>query len=315
MLTLNSLIQRLKNYDSPHAVGFLLLAILIPIWGFSWPIMKIALADISPLWMAFTRLMIGTLCLFLYLLFTKKLRLPTKQDIPNLLWIGILQMTGFMVLSTIGLMYVPASRSAILAYTTPLWVTPIAVLWFKEPLPLSRMIGLCLGLLGVFVLFNPASFDWSDPNVVLGNGLLILAAIAWAICIVQTRFTQWHLTPLQLLPWQMLLASILIFFMAISFESFSDINWSFNLISLLFYIGPIGTALGVWIVIEVSRRLPAVTTSLCMLGVPILGLFSSHLLLGEPITINMIASITLITLGLVFVIKAKVKNKVTSSKN
>lgn len=286
-------------------MGLSMIGALIIIWGFNWPSMKIALEDMPPLWLAFARMLIAALCVFFYLIVTKNLRLPAKQDLPIILSVGLLQMAAFTAFSNFGLMHVSASRSAILAYTTPLWVIPMAVLWFKEPLPFLKIIGFLLGITGVFILFNPLSFNWHDYNVVIGNGMLILSAIAWAICMVHARFTKWHSTPLQLLPWQLLLAIIILFFFAMYFEPSPNIHWTPRLVGLLIYIGPVATALGYLLIIEVSRRLPSVTTSLCMLGVPIMGLFSSHFLLGDIISFNMILSMIFIIAGLFFVIKAK----------
>lgn len=290
---------------SEHCIGFILLGALIVMWGINWPISKIALVDISPLWFAFWRFVTAFCCLFIYLLMTKQLRLPSKQDLPIILSVSLLQMTGFIALTSIGLMHVSASRSAILAYTTPLWVLPLAILWLREQVSRSKIIGFVLGLFGILVLFNPMSFDWHNRDVVIGNGLLILAAMMWAICMVQTRFTRWNLSPVQLLPWQMLIATVLLFFLARYFEPHNIVTWTPRLMGLMFYIGPLGTALGYWMIIEVSRKLPSVTTSLCMLGVPIFGLFSSYFILGEAVHLNMVIAMTLIVAGLVFVIRAK----------
>lgn len=61
-----------------------------------------------------------------------------------------------------------------------------------------------LGFAGVAVLFNPFGFDWSRPEVDLGNGLLMPAAIGGGVAILHIRGRAWLLSPLQLTPWQML---------------------------------------------------------------------------------------------------------------
>ena len=52
----------------------------------------------------------------------------------------------------------------------------------------------------------------------------------------------------------------------------------------LIYIGVIAGPTGTWTTVSVTRALPPVTTSLGMLGVPLVGIASSVVLLGEPIT-------------------------------
>ena len=116
-------------------------------------------------------------------------------------------MVGFSVLMAIGLMVIPTGRSVVLAYTTPLWVTPGASLFLHERLTPRRAAGVVMGLLGLVVLFNPLAFDWSNRTAVLGNGALVLAALLWAASIVHIRGHHWRGTPFQLLPWETLLAA------------------------------------------------------------------------------------------------------------
>ncbi|WP_394682202.1 EamA family transporter [uncultured Comamonas sp.] len=55
---------------------------------------------------------------------------------------------------------VSAGRSAILAYTTPLWVTPAALLFGGERPSPRQFVGTGLGILGVLVLVNPMTVDF-----------------------------------------------------------------------------------------------------------------------------------------------------------
>ncbi len=304
------LLQKLHQSIQQHPryaeiISFALLISLMVIWGLCWPIMKIAIVDMPPAWVAVTRLATGALCFFPYLIISKTFKIPTCADLPIILSVGLLQMALFTFLSLVGLQHVAAGRSTILVYTTPLWVTPLAVFFFKEPLPPAKIMGLALGISGILVLFNPFDFDWHNHNVVVGNCLLIAAAIIWAICILHIRFAKWVSTPAQLLPWQMSIGAIFATILAFIFSPNPHIHWSWHLVGLLFYIGPIASALGYWMVVEVSRRLPAITTSLCLLGVPIFGLFFSKIILGEAIGLQNGISVALIIMGLIFITRAR----------
>jgi drug/metabolite transporter (DMT)-like permease len=72
-------------------------------------------------------MVMGAIILFAVAAALGELRWPSRRDWPIVLAVGALQMAAFMALTTVGLQFVPAGRSAILAYTTPLWVTPLAV--------------------------------------------------------------------------------------------------------------------------------------------------------------------------------------------
>src|SRR3977135_2275458 len=64
----------------------------------------------------------GPAASFLLLPWLGQLRLPSRRDIPIILSVGLFQLTFFFTLANIGLFYLPAGRSAVLAYTTALWL-------------------------------------------------------------------------------------------------------------------------------------------------------------------------------------------------
>lgn len=288
---------------------FWLIPAVLAAWGFSWPMMKLALYHVPPLWLGVLRLGLGCVVLFAALIITGRKFLPTRQDIPFLLSVGLAQMGGFTMLIILGLTHVAAGRSAILVYTTPLWVTPVAVWLFKESLHKLTLLGLVLGIFGVLWLFNPLSFNWNNHLALLGNGLLLLAAFIWSMVILHVRFGKHGRSFIELAPWQMLLGTILVAIFACIYEPWPSINWSWSLVGELSYLGPIATAFAYWGILELNRKFPAITISLLLLAVPVIGLFSSVLILGELITLNIFIAMMLITAGLACVALAKIKKR------
>lgn len=287
--------------DSPapsHTTALTVLVIMILVWGGNWPVMKIGLRDIAPLQFAFLRFASGAACLFAVLVFTSKFRLPERRDLPVLASVGLIQMGLFLSLVNVALQYVDAGRSAILAYTMPLWVVPLALLFLGEKLNARKTIGLATGFAGIAVLFNPLGFDWTEPATVIGNGLLMLAAFSWACVIVQLRGHRWNLSPLQLAPWQLSLAAIATGLLALIFESGEAISWTPSLWAVLAYNGPLATAFAFWAAVYVSRALPAISSSVGFLGVPVVGYLASALALGEAITLTTGGGLVLIVAGI-----------------
>lgn len=277
--------------------AWLLLAAVVLLWGANWPVMKVGLAYIPPLTFAATRMLLGSITMFAVAALTGQLRLPTRHDWPLVLGIGLMQMGGFIALVTFGLQYVPAGRSAILAYTTSLWVVPMATLVLGERLAGLRLIGFGLGFAGVLTLFNPFGFDWSDPDTLTGNGLLLVAALLWAIMIIAVRGRRMEGSPLALAPWQFAVAAALIAPFAALTESAGEIRWTTELGIILFYNGPVATAFGFWAMITITRALPAITTSLASLGVPLVGLVLSSLFIGESADVTLLLGLVLIVSG------------------
>lgn len=277
---------------------YLLLVFLILIWGISWPITKIGLQYMPPIWFAAFRMIIGMLCMFVLVISIGKWMIPSRKDMPIILVMGLLQMALFMTLINLGLHYVNAGRSAILVYTTPIWVMPLAILFFKEKATWLKWTGFFLGILGVVTLFSPWGINWSDPQVIFGNGILLLAALCWAIAILCARNMKWHHTPLQLLPWQLLLGTIPVVLIAAFTTPFTVIQWNYTLISILLFIGGLGTAFAYWATLMISKELPSITVSLSFLAVPIAGLIFSAWLLNEPITGAIVVAMILILNGI-----------------
>ncbi len=286
------------NQQLSRRSALALFATVIFAWGFNWTAAKLTLQSMTPLWMTAIRAGLAALVLLLVMLATRSLRIPKRGDVPVVCSIALLHMTAFAALMALGLQFVPAGRSIVLGYTTPLWVTPAAVLLLGERLTPARTVGVALGLAGLAVMFNPLTFDWADRRALIGNGLLLLSALCWAISILHTRAHQWVSTPFQLVFWEVLLATVVLTLLAIVFEGWPQIAWSLKLLLLLAYGSVFGVALAYWAMAMVNRSLPAVTTSLGVLATPVVGVVSSMVVLGEPFSPPLLAALAMIIGGI-----------------
>lgn len=282
-----------------------LFILVIIIWAVNMIFTKIGLQYMTPTLFALSRTLTATVVMFVFLTFRRQLILPNRKDLPLILSIGLIQIGIFQVLMIIGVSYVNAGRAAILVYSTPLWAVPIAFVFFQEKITFSKIFGLVLGMLGLLILFSPENFDWSSFEIILGNGLLLLASLCWAGTIVHTRFGKWHRPPLELIPWQLLIACIPSMLAVFIVKNDMETHWNITLISIILYSGFIATAFGYWVSITVNKNLPVIITSLSMLAVPILSLILSVLILGETLTLGAILAIFLIIFGLAVIIFEK----------
>jgi drug/metabolite transporter (DMT)-like permease len=139
-------------------------------------------------------------------------------------------------------------------------------------------------------------------------GRAILGAAASFLLLAgmrQLRLPSRRDMPLQALPWQMLLAAILLTIFAALFEPGGHIAPRGGVLLPLVYLGVFAGPAASWASTSVARALPTVVTSLGFLGVPAIGLVISTLWLGETVTLALIAGGVLIALGLVLVITAR----------
>lgn len=287
--------------DDVPARGVALLALSVGLFATTWPIMKMALADATPLWMAMARLWIGAASAFALLAALGQLRIPRRADLPMVVSIAVFQLGGFFALCNYGLSHVPAGRSVVLAYTTTLWLLPLSVVWLGERLSVGRVLGAVAGLGGVAVLFNPLSFPWGDRDALFGNVCLLAAALSWALAIFHARRHVWRLSPLQLLPWQMALGAVLVTGLVPIVEPNGGIDPTPSLLACMAWLGFLSGPIGTWTAVAVSRALPAMVTSLGFLSVPLLGVALSAWWLGETLGLDLLGGGALILLGLVLV--------------
>ena len=286
---------------SHRTTGFVALAGAIIGYGGLWPVTRIAIETIPPLWYATMRIGIGAAVLFGVLAATGQLKFPTRDDLPLVVSVAVFMMAIYTALMHLALQFVEAGRAALLGYTTPLWVIPAAYLMFGERPSRRRVAGLAVALTGLAVLFNPASFDWTNANVLAGNLMLLCCGLSWSIAIIHIRKHRPQRTPFQLAPFQLTLAAMLSALLALVAGPLPSIAFSGREIAVLAYGGVIGTALAMVSVTTCVRYLPTTVSTVGLLGGPVFALTLSVAFLDEALTAALAAGIMLILLGIALV--------------
>jgi drug/metabolite transporter (DMT)-like permease len=176
-----------------------LLALLILSWAISWPAIKVGVATVPPIWYACFRYGIATLCLFLFVVARHRVLFPPRSDWPLVAVSGVLQMAAYSALTAIALTLLPPGRASVLAFSTPIWVVPLAAWWLHERASRAALIGVGLGLLGVLAIAAP-SLHAEEGKQTLAYVMLVAAAASWAISIVIVRAHRFTATTLALAP-------------------------------------------------------------------------------------------------------------------
>lgn len=271
-----------------------LLALAVVLFASVWPAMKFGLAESSPVWFAAGRAGLSALAGFALVTALGRLRLPDGRDWPIVLSIGGLQLGAYFGVCLIALEQLPAGRSALLGYTTPMWILPLAWPILGERPRRRDVFGLVVGLAGIGVLVGPSMLD---PALLTGHALMLIGSGFWAVSILHTRGHRWHLTPLELLPWQMLVATLLLIPFALWREPQGGIALSPGALLPLAYVGLLAGPIASWASLSAARALPASMTSLGFLMTPVLGVAISALWLDEAIGPDMLIGGALILVG------------------
>ena len=273
-----------------------LLALLVLTWAVSWPVIKVGVATVPPLWFGVWRYLVAAACLFAVLALRRELVLPPRADWLLVTVSGALQMGAFSALTGLALTVLPPGRASVLAFSTPIWVVPLSALLLHEHVSRLAGAGVALGLAGVFVIAAP-SFHPRGGDQIVAYAMLMGASAAWAIVIVFVRSHRFTATPLALAPWQMLLAAGLLLPLALLFEGPPRAIGTNGALSLG-YVGPVATAFAYWAVVQAGRHFRASMMSMALLATPSLGILISALTLGEAVEPSLVAGVDLVGVGI-----------------
>ncbi len=268
------------------------LATAVILFGSSWPIVRsVSAAGLaSPLWLAASRSVLATAGAFALLSAMGRLRQPRREDVPLILAVGLLQLTGFFALSHLALGLVGAGRTALLSNATVVWVAPLSCMFLRERVSATRWLAVAAGLSGIAVLVLPSAL--SSRGDLFGYLLLLGAALCWALAILAARRWPPTSTTLEIMPFAFAVSAPALVGFALLLEPQGGIGagaWPAACWNGLI-VAPIGT----WALVELSRRLPATRASLAMLAIPVASVTLSTAWLGEPVGLDLLGGALLI---------------------
>jgi drug/metabolite transporter (DMT)-like permease len=293
---------------------YLLLICLGLAWGIHWPVAKIGLRDLPPFTYAALRVATGLAVIVGMLAARRGLSLPDRRDFPVILSVGLGQMAFGIAAMNLALPLVAAGRSSILVYTMPLWVALFQLPLLRAAGSGRQIAGLLIGLAGIGLLLNPQSIDWQSQGQLLGSAVLLVSAALWAATTIHLRHHSWHGTPFNLMPWQLLAALVPLAVFALVFDAGRSIHWEPTAVAAVLYSGPIATALAFWLSQSISRSLSPLATTMGFLAVPVVGLASSWVMLGEPLTALDLAGAATTFVGIAVVsVSSRVAGPLTES--
>lgn len=258
------------------------MAILALIWGCNWPVLKLGVTEIPPLTFRSLTLPFAALGLLAVA------RLSGESiAIPRAWWgkvaaLAFFNIAGWNGLVLFGVQQLPAGRSAILAYTMPVWATLVALMVLHEPLGRRKTIGLALGMAGMALLLGE-DFALLRRSP-FGAAMILGAAILWSVGTVLLRKWKPPIAQNALSGWMMLLGCAPLavaapFFDDAGLARFEHVSWL-----VWFAIGYnilLAGTVAHWAWFTLARTLPVAVSGLASLPVPVVGVFAGMIVLGE----------------------------------
>lgn len=257
----------------------LLLVLLCLIWGVSWPVMKIALEEIPPFTMRMSSGLLGALTVALICRATgSSLRIPNAKTWFHIVIASLLNVALFSTLTAFAQLATATSRVAVLVYTLPIWSMLMAWPVLGERPTRIQLVALTLCVAGIAILIYPLTVAGIPLGVIYALG----AAVLWGAGTVYVKWAQIDADPMGAACWQIAVAAVVLGLGSLLFEGgphFTGAHPRGVIAMVLNGIFGNGLAYGLWF--GIVGRLPALTASLGVLCVPVVGVTASMVVLGD----------------------------------
>jgi drug/metabolite transporter (DMT)-like permease len=224
-------------------------------------------------------LCIGTMTLFaLALLRGNKLAIRDRRVWGHIFVASQFNIVSFSIFTPFAQLSSSTSRVAIVVYTMPIWASILARPVLGERLTRARFIGLMLCTAGMAILIYPLA----TMGIPIGILLALGGAVSWAAGTVYLKWAQINADPTAVTFWQLVVGVVVVTAVLPFAEgSLHLAQASRQAILALIFAGTVGSGLAYFLWFDAVRRLPTMTASLGVLGVPVVGVVSSIWLLGE----------------------------------
>ena len=211
-------------------------------------------------------------------------------------WLALTQSVLFYGATFWGILHAGAGLAAVLANTDPLFVAALASLVLGEYLTGRQWTGLAVGLVGATVVVWQGPL-W--PPEVSGAALIVVAgAFAWSVgTVVATRGMRGAANPVALAAWQMALGGLVLLVIGFLFED-GPPPFGPREIALILGIAIVGGAIPFALFYLALARAPATQVSTWFFLIPVVGVLSAWLLLGEQPTARLVVGLAAVSVGL-----------------
>lgn len=257
------------------------LALLTLVWGINWPVMKLGVSEYPPLTFRALSMWLGLPVLGGAMLLLKVPFRIRRKDWRELLWLAATNMFVWHVCIILAVRTLSSGRAAILGYTMPIFSALIGALFFATPLGQRAWIGVSAAAVGVLLLL------WHELTHLagrpLGVVLALVAAAFWALGTQTLRRTRIDAPALALSFWMTVLTAVLMAVLSTVFERSQwavpnfTASWTILFNAVLIF----GFAHAAWTYL--AKGLPPVASTLSVMMIPVLGVFSGAVWLREPV--------------------------------
>lgn len=276
--------------------GLVLLAVTSLCWGLAWPISKFVISEWPPLPARGVPGLVGSVLLFAYAAARgDSLRVP-RHLWGRLLVSTIFNVTLWMVVMGLALLWLPAGETAVIGYSMPVWTTLLAWPLLGERLTGRRGLALVMGFSGVVLLMGGGGFAASAAKLP-GVLLALTGAVGFALGTIFLKRYPIALPGATSAAWQIGLGCIPVTAVGLAYkvpDVAATTPWGW---AGLAYLTLIQFCLAYLCWFAALQRLPASVAAIGTMAVPVIGVVTAAIALHEPLGFTQIAALVLVLCG------------------
>lgn len=256
-----------------------LLVLLTVAWGINWPIMKLGVQDFPPVTFRVLCMIGGLPAVWLAArVHRESLAIPRGQAGP-ILRLAFPNMLVWHLCMIVGVKMLSSGRAAILGYTMPVWAVLCGLVFFREKVTPLGWLGIAFAFAAAMLLLSSEFANLAGRPA--GSLLALAAAAGWGYGTVQMKRSKIPISTVALTFWMLastcaVLAVISVLFERQAWRMPTALEWASIAYNALIIFG---FAHVVWF--RLARMLPPVASSLSVMMIPVLGVFSGAWLLSE----------------------------------
>ena len=271
------------------------------IWGTTYLVIRIGVADLPPMLFAGSRwIAAGLILVSVQRLMGNKL--PPKKEVKHLAVVGIALLGIANGLVVVAEQWIPSGLAALLITTLPFWMVGFESLLPKGPKFNSYIfIGLVLGLSGVFMMFAKDLLHWIQGSNLIGVFALMGAVISWSLGSIYSKYKKISVHPMMGASIQMLIAGVLQILLGLILGEHNNFHLSLNGFLSIAYLAVFGSIFGYASYIYAIQHLPLSLVSTYAYINPIIALILGWYILNEELSISILFAAILIFLGVMIV--------------
>lgn len=261
--------------------ALVLLVLLTLIWGTNWPLLALAVREIS-VWSfrAVGVTLAGVTLLAVARARGQSLHVPREYRL-SIVAASCFYLVYWNIASTYAAILIPSGQAAILGFTMPLWSALISWLVLGERFSGRMLTGLLFGAAAVLLLMVPGLRDYAQAP--LGFALGVSAGLGWAVGTLILKQRAIPVPATVLTGWQLLITAVPIGAGALWF---GDGRWfmpSWHTLVIVGYIALVPMAIGNAAWFAIVGMLPVNVAGLSSIMVPMVAMVAGAIVHAEPL--------------------------------